>query len=72
MLTLNIDLFNLKIFAILGLIIFTTIEIIKTLIFVTFLPDLDLAISRLFSRPLLRVATGDKFSRNRTLVEIEI
>ena len=29
MLTLNIDLFNLKIFAILGLIIFTTIAIIK-------------------------------------------
>ena len=29
MLTLNIDLFNLKIFAILGLIIFTTTAIIK-------------------------------------------
>ena len=39
---------------------------LKTLKLFTFLPDLDLAISRLSSRPLLRVAIGDKVSRNRT------
>ena len=64
MLTLNIDLFNLKISAILGLIIYTTIAIIKKAKISLYLPDLDLEISRFFSRSLVRVATEDKVSGN--------